>query len=115
MLAGAPAWVTTERITIEAKAPAKTTKDQFRVMMQSLLAERFKLAVHYETREAPVFALTLVTPGKFGPRLQPHADNPRCDPAAAPATPTELFTCGNIALRRAPYTGRPSWGHAISR
>jgi bla regulator protein BlaR1 len=63
---------------IEARAPGNPTKDQMRLMMQSLLADRFKLKVHFETREGPVFALTLVTPGHTGPKLRPHADGPAC-------------------------------------
>jgi hypothetical protein len=41
-------------------------------MMQSLLADRFKLAVHFETHQAPVFALTLSKPGTLGLNLRPH-------------------------------------------
>ena len=44
-----------------------------RLMVQALLANRFQLAVHTETRELPVFALALVKPGKMGPRLLPHS------------------------------------------
>jgi bla regulator protein blaR1 len=75
------AWMA--RYTIEAKAPANATKDQMRLMMQSLLAERFKLAVHFETKEMPVFALTLVKPGKLGPKLIPHEQGPACDAPAS--------------------------------
>jgi uncharacterized protein (TIGR03435 family) len=63
---------------IEARAPGNPTKDQMRLMMQALLADRFKLRVHFETREGPVFALTLVKPGHTGPKLRPHADGPAC-------------------------------------
>jgi uncharacterized protein (TIGR03435 family) len=63
---------------IEARAPGNPTKDQMRLMMQSLLADRFKLRVHFETHEGPVFALTLVRPGHTGPKLHPHADGPAC-------------------------------------
>ena len=59
--------------------------------MQSLLADRFRLAVHFESREGPVLALTLVRPGQTGPRLRSHADGPACPdsfemPALAPGT-----------------------------
>jgi uncharacterized protein (TIGR03435 family) len=37
------------------------TKDQMRLMMQSLLADRFKLVVHTDTRQVPVFASVLAT------------------------------------------------------
>ncbi len=46
--------------------------------MQALLADRFKLAAHYETRQAPVFALVAVQPGKMGARLVPHPASDRC-------------------------------------
>jgi uncharacterized protein (TIGR03435 family) len=47
-------------------------------MMQSLLAERFKLSVHTDTRQLPVFALVLAKAGKTGPQLQPYSGNPPC-------------------------------------
>jgi uncharacterized protein (TIGR03435 family) len=74
-----PKWANAERLNIEARAPNNNpTKDQFRLMMQSLLADRFKLAVHYETRQLPVFALVLDKPGKLGPTLRPHSEDPPC-------------------------------------
>jgi uncharacterized protein (TIGR03435 family) len=79
MLARLPKWVDTDRIDIEAKAAGNPTKDQMRLMMQSLLAERFHLAVHYETQEMPVYALTRIKPGTWGPKLIRHADGPPCD------------------------------------
>jgi uncharacterized protein (TIGR03435 family) len=75
-----PKWATSGLFTIEAKAPmANPTKDQMRLMMQSLLAERFKLAVHFETHDVPVMALVLIEPGKLGFRLRPHSQGPPCD------------------------------------
>jgi uncharacterized protein (TIGR03435 family) len=78
-------WTTEDQFDIEARAAANTTKDQFRLMMQSLLADRFKLAVHFETREVPIYALVQVKPGRLGPHLRLHqANDPVCD--APPAT-----------------------------
>jgi uncharacterized protein (TIGR03435 family) len=77
-LAQTPKWVTTDLIAIEARAEGNPTKDQMRLMMQSLLADRFKLAVHFESREAPVFDLILVKSEKTGPKLHPHSDRPPC-------------------------------------
>jgi uncharacterized protein (TIGR03435 family) len=68
----------TDLFDIEARAPGNPTKNQMRLMMQSLLADRFKLRVHFETHEGPVYALTLVRPGHTGPKLRPHADGPAC-------------------------------------
>ena len=80
-----PKWATTELFDVEAKAPTTdATKDQMRLMMQSLLADRFKLAVHFETQDVPVMALVQVNPGKFGPRLRPHSQGPACDAKIPP-------------------------------
>jgi uncharacterized protein (TIGR03435 family) len=80
-----PKWVSTDRYSIEARAAtANPTKDQMRLMVQQLLAERFQLAAHFEAREVPVFELKLAQPGKRGPALVPHADGPPCDKPGAP-------------------------------
>jgi len=79
MFARLPKWVETERFEIDAKAAGNPTKDQMRLMMQSLLAERFNIAIHYESQEMPVFVLTLIKPGAWGPKLIRHADGPPCD------------------------------------
>jgi uncharacterized protein (TIGR03435 family) len=78
MLAELPKWVGTDRYEIRAQAGRNATKDQLRLMMQALLAERFQLKVHFETHEGPVMALTLDKPGKLGPKLVPHAAGPPC-------------------------------------
>jgi bla regulator protein BlaR1 len=86
---------------IDAHAQGNPTKDQMRLMMQSLLADRFKLRVHFETREGPVSALTLVRPGHTGPKLRPHADGPACPDSfemvfTPPRNANDVFppTCG---------------------
>ena len=79
-----PDWVRNDRYDIEARTSEPATKDQMRLMMQSLLAERFKLAVHWEAREVPVFALVLATPGMPGPQLQPHSAIDDCVTTALP-------------------------------
>jgi uncharacterized protein (TIGR03435 family) len=80
-----PEWARTESFDIQAKTEdLNPSKDQMRVMMQSLLEDRFKLAVHRETREASVFAMVLARPGKLGPQLRPHpADLPCLTGSAA--------------------------------
>jgi uncharacterized protein (TIGR03435 family) len=77
-----PEWVFADRFDIQARASGNPTKAQMRVMMQSLLANRFKLAIHFETREVPVFALVLAKPGNTGPQLYPHSGEPPCSTAA---------------------------------
>jgi len=77
MISQLPKWANDD-YAIDAKADGNPTKDQMRLMMQSLLADRFKLRAHFETKEVPVLALSLVRPGKLGPKLRPHSDGPPC-------------------------------------
>jgi bla regulator protein blaR1 len=77
ILAQLPKWAN-ESYVIDAKADGNPTKDQMRLMMQSLPADRFKLRVDFETNEVPVLALTLVKPGKLVPKLRPHSEGPPC-------------------------------------
>ncbi len=107
-----PKWADTDRFEIQARAPANTTKDQMRLMMQSLLAERFQLAVHFETREVPVLAMTLIKPGKPGPGLRPHDQGPPCD---APPTP-DLFPpgCGIVGQSFLPGGQRVGSGRSVT-
>jgi uncharacterized protein (TIGR03435 family) len=87
-----PDWVTSDRFDIEAKSEnVNPTKDQVRLMMQALLAERFKLVLHQETQQLPVFAMVLVKPDKLGPHLQQHPADATC-PMDAPAAPSESQT-----------------------
>jgi uncharacterized protein (TIGR03435 family) len=44
-----------EQFSIVAKIPPNTTRDQFRAMLQNLLAERFHLMLHHETKTLPVY------------------------------------------------------------
>jgi uncharacterized protein (TIGR03435 family) len=75
-----PSWVSSnsDLVAIDARAEGNPTKDQMRLMMQSLLSDRFQLMVHFETREVPVLALTLVKPGRTGPKLRLHSEGPPC-------------------------------------
>lgn len=62
-----PDWLKDARYDIVAKGPAGTRRDQLPQMMQTLLAERFKLRVHHETRD--ISGLAMVA-GKGGPKLK---------------------------------------------
>lgn len=79
MLAPLPKWVDTDVYSIEARASGHPSKDQMRLMVQTLLAERFQMAVHFENKEVPVEILTLIKAGKLGPSLRPHDEAPACD------------------------------------
>jgi uncharacterized protein (TIGR03435 family) len=108
-----PKWAFTEFFDVQAQAAGNPTKDQMRLMMQSLLADRFELVVRYETRQIPVFALMLEKPGKTGPQLQPHPDTMACaDPKAG--TPKYLEEvppiCGVLLRSREVPTGEVRLG-----
>jgi len=77
-----PAWINDPSYSwaVDATMPANTTKDQFRAMLQDLLAERFHLKLHHEARAHPGYELH-VAPG--GPKLKPWV--PSAD--AAPFKP----------------------------
>lgn len=86
MLAGLPKWVRTDHFVIQAEAPGNPTKDQMRLMVQTLLADRFNLKVHFEAPIEPVLALVTVKRGKLGPRIRPHSQGLPCDAKWTPPT-----------------------------
>lgn len=73
-------WIDSEHFDIEAEAEGNPTIERKRLMVQSLLASRFKLVMHHETRQMPVLALLPVKSGKTRPRLLPHSDRTKCLP-----------------------------------
>jgi len=112
---GGPDWLTSDRFDIVAKAESGDDMgDPFRaekqgepsrgqLMIRALLAERFKLETHSDTREMPIFALVMArSDGKFGPQLQKSSAD--CDamrgrgrgasPPPAPMQAGERPTCG---------------------
>ncbi len=69
------------RFDISAKVPAGATRQQFRAMLLDLLNDRFKLTVHREKREMPVYELVVM---KGGPKLKEAVEAPaETDPAPA--------------------------------
>lgn len=75
-LVGGPGWIDSERFDIVAKAPEGSRPDQTPLMLRGLLAERFKLKVHGETRDTPIYALVLArSDGKLGPKLSKTTDD----------------------------------------
>ena len=73
-----PKWADNNRFDIEARVGGSPTKDQFRLMMQSLLEERFKLTAHHETKQQAVLGLALAKAGKLGAKLRLHSANTPC-------------------------------------
>src|SRR6476620_8172887 len=54
-----PDWLESARFNIVAKLPEGSSREQIPEMLQALLAERFKLALHRETKELPVYGLVV--------------------------------------------------------
>jgi len=59
LVVGGPNWLERDRFDIAAKAPDGTSPDTLKLMLQSMLAERFKLALHKDSRPMPGYVLTL--------------------------------------------------------
>jgi len=68
---GGPGWADADQFDIAAEAgSADATRDEIRAMLQTLLAERFQLVIHRETKEVPAYALVLA---KSGSKLKASA------------------------------------------
>ena len=82
-----PAWLDTERYDIVAKVPAGATKEQVNVMWQNLLADRFGVKLHHESKDFQVEELVVA---KGGSKLKASAEDPNApvsDPGAPPVPP----------------------------
>jgi uncharacterized protein (TIGR03435 family) len=100
LLVGGPSWINPTRYTIQAKAEGNPSEQEMMLMLQTLLEDRFKLRIHRETRELPVYALTAA---KGGPKLLQSKEGSCTMPepnarAAFPAgQPTHPY-CGSTLL-----------------
>lgn len=86
-ISGEPSWVNDERYDVDAKAEGTTSSDQIRVMLQALLADRFKLAVRRETRTGRVYDLV---PARGGLKITPTPPGGCYDPRS-PSGPPPVF------------------------
>jgi uncharacterized protein (TIGR03435 family) len=72
-ISGGPPWLDSAHYDVVAKPETKPKQDEIPLMLQALLADRFQLVIHHDTKELPLFALTLARKdGKLGPKLIPH-------------------------------------------
>jgi uncharacterized protein (TIGR03435 family) len=89
-LEGGPDWIDSDRFDILAKpereVPSAGGQDPLRMMLRTLLGDRFKLVMHKETKELPIFELVRAREdGKLGPQLRPAAVDCAARAAAARA------------------------------
>jgi uncharacterized protein (TIGR03435 family) len=109
-LVGAPAWISTRCYDIAAKVEDSPAPSQS-ILLRALLKDRFKLAVHDETRELPIFALTVArSDGKLGPQLSKSTFDCAAY-LAGPHGPPEPGRTPNCATRIGPGA---LFGKAIS-
>jgi uncharacterized protein (TIGR03435 family) len=101
-IVGGPDWMDTDRFDVVAKwqtdagpGTAEPRPEQMFLMLRKLLAERFKMAAHEETREAPIYVLALAKPdGSLGPRLRRSETTcPLPDPSSPPPSAAFAGQC----------------------
>jgi uncharacterized protein (TIGR03435 family) len=91
-----PGWIENEYYDIAAKAPPGATKAQLGQMLQRLLAERFGVETHRESKPMKVYTLTVA---KDGPRLKPAAPPPPAPAEAPNPDPAKMQAALEQALR----------------
>jgi uncharacterized protein (TIGR03435 family) len=93
---GGPAWMDTDGYDLVAKAGRDATYSQMQPMLQSLLADRFELKLHRETRDLPVYELSAA---KGGPTIVPAKEGGCIPPDLGGPPPLGSKVCGG-AVRR---------------
>jgi uncharacterized protein (TIGR03435 family) len=109
-----PEWAISDPYDIQAKVEGNPGKDEMRLLMQNLLAERFKLAMHKENREVSGAVMVVAKPGKLGPQIQPHpADSPcplNAPPGQVSDDPRFPLLCGGLLQMQPSIPGRTRYG-----
>jgi uncharacterized protein (TIGR03435 family) len=114
-----PQWLDTERFDVTATMPPDTTKEQYRIMLQNLLIERFKMTVHKESKELPMYSLIV---NKGGPKLKetalkatpadgdgpprPPLGPPKIGPDGFPVMPAEMSQRPGMPMMMMPGRAR---------
>jgi uncharacterized protein (TIGR03435 family) len=85
-ISGGPGWLNSDLFDVIAKIPDGTTPAAANLMLQALLAERFKLVIHSGTHPTPRYVLTV---GKGGSKLKPASESgdARCQPQSQAGPP----------------------------
>ena len=121
---GGPSWLESDRFDVIAKAPTSATQDTVKLMLQALLADRFKLVVHMDSKPMSAFVLGV---GNGKPKLKPAegSSNASCQPPPNQALPqpgvipksTLLcrgITMGACASRLRPTMANPLAGGTVN-
>jgi len=99
---GGPAWLDTDRFDVIAKAPATSSPETLKLMLQTLLADRFRLAVHNDTKPLPGYALTFVKKSAQLKASTGESDTTGCKQAPAERTPGGIgfvsYSCHGVSI-----------------
>jgi len=111
---GGPAWLEIERFDVTAKAPNGSTAESRKLMLQALLADRFKLVFHHDTKPMPAYGLTVAKSGKLQAaggggesgcnfKVESAPQQPQQAPAPGGAAPTIAipvlsYTCKSVSM-----------------
>ena len=98
---GGPAWIDSEGYNIEAKPEANTDQKHAWFMLQTLLADRFRLTLHRETRDLPVYDLTARNSGIKLPASK-EANCVSFQPGMTPRSIPGSVDCGYAPLLLSP-------------
>jgi uncharacterized protein (TIGR03435 family) len=108
LIVDGPDWTRSEHFDVETSAQGDPDSDQIRLMVQSLLADRFKLVVHPETRQLPIYTLVVAKPGSL-----PPSDATKCSTGADGLT--SLPVCGALLGNPTPTkNGRHMIGKSLT-
>jgi uncharacterized protein (TIGR03435 family) len=117
---GGPSWIDSDHWDINAKAEgykdAAQFRNQARLMVRPLLADRFKLALHHEQRELPVYALVVAKAnGEFGPNFR-RDDERDCDKPVPPIPSVEgaAERAGPMPCGADGFNPRHLWARAMT-
>jgi len=98
-LIGGPSWISKDAFDIEGRTgSAAISESQVRLMVQSLLEERFRLVLHHEMRDLPVYNLVVAKPGKLKASEDQTPPNPSSNPAASAGPPQGTYPRGRAAM-----------------
>ena len=102
-LSGGPAWINSAHYDIDAKAEGNPNGGRMHQMMRALLEDRFKLKLHHETKQLPVYEVIVA---KGGPKLLKPKEGgciaPDADAGLFPPAPGQPIPCGRILMMMSP-------------
>ena len=107
-LAGGAGWLDSEMYELDAKAASPSNETQLRQMLQTLLADRFKLVMHRESREMQVLVMIVAKNGLKAPELKEGDPVPTSIPKRTEAPGPALIFAGNMPEFARLLSGNPS-------